>query len=399
MQNNKHSEDFDLFVKRSLQDAEMDVPPRVWKAIESRLDAATAPRRGFRPVWVAVAVAAALAAAIIIPSTLDNSKLPYNNTEERIALAAPIQEIELRQIPSPRTIKDMQAKLQEEKPAADTKQRVQENSGNVETKVQENETAAPETEVQEVTKNRAPESRQNESQVSLQQEFNSTIEDAFASIENENAKAKRKGARLSAYVSSSIGGNETAIKGAAYSSGGNPSYIENDIKENSASNYSIPLSFGAGVRINLGEKLAVGTGIDFSFLSRSFTGLYSPVGELPVLGDIRHNMRYIGIPVSIFYNIYNGKGLRFYVHGLGEAEWCVGNSYTMRSTGQTVSEKIAGTQFSVGAGIGVEFRLSKFLGIYIDPSARYYFDAGHPNNIRSERPFMGNFNTGLRFNF
>jgi hypothetical protein len=61
-------EDFDLFVKRSLQDAEMDVPPRVWKAIESKLDAAAAPSKGFRWAWVAVAAAAALAAVIIIPS-------------------------------------------------------------------------------------------------------------------------------------------------------------------------------------------------------------------------------------------------------------------------------------------------------------------------------------------
>jgi len=392
MQNKKHMEDFDLFVKRSLQDAEMDVPPRVWKAIESKLDAAAAPHRGFRWAWVAVAAAAALAAAIIIPSTQNNSKLPFN-TEERIALASPIQEIEIRQIPSPRTIK-IQTRLQEEKPETDTKQRVQENAGttaqNAETTAKKAETTAPSTETTE---------KQNKAELPPKQQYTVATEEAFAGMESDEVKSKREVTRLSAYVNSSIGGNETAAKGAATASASNPSYIENDIKENSASNYSIPLSFGAGVRIHLSDKLAIGTGIDFSFLSRSFTGLYNPIGEIPVVGDIRHDMQYIGIPVSIFYNIYNGKGFRFYIHGLGEAEWCVGNSYTMRATGQTVSEKIAGTQFSLGAGIGVEFRLSKMLGIYIDPSARYYFDAAHPNNVRSERPFMGNFNTGLRFNF
>lgn len=385
-------EDFDLFVKRSLQDAEMDVPPRVWKAIESRLDAAAAPRRGFRWAWVAVAAAAAIAAAIIIPSTLNNSKFPYN-TRERIALAAPIQEIEIRKIPSPRAIK-IQTRLQEEKPETDIKQRVQENAvttaQKAETTAKEAGTTAPSTEITE---------KQNKAELPPQQQYTAATEEAFAGMLDDEVKSKRIGTRLSAYVNSSIGGNETAAKGAATASASNPNYIENDIKENSASNYSIPLSFGAGVRIHLSDKLAIGTGIDFSFLSRSFTGLYSPIGETPVVGDIRHDMQYIGIPVSIFYNIYNGKGFRFYMHGLGEAEWCIGNSYTMRATGQTVSEKIAGTQFSLGAGIGVEFRLSKMLGIYIDPSARYYFDAAHPNNVRSERPFMGNFNTGLRFNF
>ncbi|NLZ50426.1 MAG: PorT family protein, partial [Rikenellaceae bacterium] len=270
MQNKKHVEDFDLFVKRSLQDAEMDVSPRVWKAIESRLDAAAAPRRGFRWAWVAVAAAAALAAAIIIPSTQNNSKLLYNNTEERIALASPIQEIEIRQIPSPRTIK-IQTRLQEEKPETDTKQRVQENAGTTaqkaETTAQNAKTTAPSTETTE---------KQNKAELPPKQQYTVATEEAFAGIEGDDVKSKREVTRLSAYVNSSIGSNETAAKGAATASASNPNYIENDIKENSASNYSIPLSFGAGVRIHLSDKLAIGTGIDFSFLSRSFTGLYSP---------------------------------------------------------------------------------------------------------------------------
>ncbi|HOE94244.1 MAG TPA: hypothetical protein PLU97_02465, partial [Candidatus Cryptobacteroides sp.] len=178
MQNKKHMEDFDLFVKRSLQDAEMDVPPRVWKAIESKLDAAAAPHRGFRWAWVAVAAAAALAAAIIIPSTQNNSKLPFN-TEERIALASPIQEIEIRQIPSPRTIK-IQTRLQEEKPETDTKQRVQENAGttaqNAETTAKKAETTAPSTETTE---------KQNKAELPPKQQYTVATEEAFAGMESD----------------------------------------------------------------------------------------------------------------------------------------------------------------------------------------------------------------------
>ena len=50
------------------------------------------------------------------------------------------------------------------------------------------------------------------------------------------------------------------------------------------------------------------------------------------------------------------------------------------------------------AGIGVEFRLGRYVGLYIDPSLRYYFNNGQPKSIRSSQPLMLGFEAGLRFN-
>ena len=55
--------------------------------------------------------------------------------------------------------------------------------------------------------------------------------------------------------------------------------------------------------------------------------------------------------------------------------------------------------FSVGAGLGVEFRLGRTLGLYLDPGVNYYFPGNQPRSIRTDKPLMLNFDAGLRFNF
>jgi hypothetical protein len=61
-------------------------------------------------------------------------------------------------------------------------------------------------------------------------------------------------------------------------------------------------------------------------------------------------------------------------------------------------EAVKGVQLSANAGIGVEFLLGRYVGIYIDPSVRYYFNCKQPNSIRTAQPLMLGFEMGLRFN-
>ena len=70
----------------------------------------------------------------------------------------------------------------------------------------------------------------------------------------------------------------------------------------------------------------------------------------------------------------------------------------MISTSIIHKEKVDGVQTSVNLGIGVEFLLGKHLGLYIDPSLRYYFDCGQPKSIRTAQPLMMGFEMGLRVN-
>ena len=167
------------------------------------------------------------------------------------------------------------------------------------------------------------------------------------------------------------------------------------------STYRIPLSFGAGVMIDLGEKWSLGTGLNYSMLSRSFFGTYTKVDkngliESSTASDIRNTQHFIGIPINAYYTILENKSVNFYAYAGGMVEKCITDKYDVLSTSIVHKEQPQGVQLSADAGIGVQFMLGRHLGLYIDPSLRYYFNCGQPKSIRTMQPLMLGFEMGLR---
>ena len=101
----------------------------------------------------------------------------------------------------------------------------------------------------------------------------------------------------------------------------------------------------------------------------------------------------------MLHDILNSRRVKFYAYGGGAVEFPVSNSYRVKNSQNDIimKEKVKGVQYSVGAGIGVEFMLANHLGLYLDPGFRYYFDNGQPVSIRTQQPFMMNFELGFRF--
>lgn len=409
------NKEFDLYVKEMMDGAQATPSPRVWQAISARLAAGAAPQAGavapaasagvssgagsgvsgaaqgsargaFRWGWVALAAAAAVAALLLIPN---NSNLSDISREHEVLAQAAV--VEIGEIPAPVALavtgraSSAEARLQNRAKMSVTPS----ENGGIPSKSAENEGEVAVAPTEPATQTTA-------TKHASEPEADPFAAMAYEDSRNASRKASRK-AGSALWLGGAVGGNEAGTGGAAYAAkSSNPNYIENAITENSASNYGIPVSFGAGVKMGFTERLSASAGVDYSFLSRSFNGTYTPAGSAPTVGEINHEMRYIGIPVGVYYNLISKGNVGFYLFGLGEAEWCLGNSYNIAGT--VVSEKVAGTQFSAGGGFGVEFRLSPTLSLYADPAVRYYFDCGHPNNIRSEKQLMLNFNAGLRFN-
>ena len=408
------NKEFDLYVKEMMDGAQATPSPRVWQAISARLAAGAAPQAGavapaasagvsgaasgsargaFRWGWVALAAAAAVAALLLIPN---NSNLSDISREHEVLAQAAV--VEIGEIPAPVALADAgRAASANRQNRAEMQVSPSENGG-IPSKSAENEGEVAVAPTEPATQTAATEPA---TQTTATKHVSEPEADQFAAMAYEDSRnASRKASRKAGsalWLGGAVGGNEAGTGGAAYAAkSSNPNYIENSIVENSASNYGIPVSFGAGVKMGFTERLSASAGVDYSFLSRSFNGTYTPAGSAPTVGEISHEMRYIGIPVGVYYNLISKGNVGFYLFGLGEAEWCLGNSYNIAGT--VVSEKVAGTQFSAGGGFGVEFRLSPTLSLYADPAVRYYFDCGHPNNIRSEKQLMLNFNAGLRFN-
>ena len=135
-------------------------------------------------------------------------------------------------------------------------------------------------------------------------------------------------------------------------------------------------------------------------MSRKFFGDYTKVesGKIveSVKSDIRNTQHYVGIPVNAYYNIVENKFVNFYAYAGGAVEKCVSDEYRVLSKDIQHKESVKGAQVSANLGIGVEFMLGNHLGIYVDPSARYYFNCNQPKSIRTAQPLMLGFEMGLR---
>lgn len=383
MRKQQDIQDFDLMVGSVLRDAEVKAPSRVWKAVAARLDDSPAPA----PAWwkwagASLAFAAAAALTLVLTGTFRTpavEAVPGSLVAEvaaEIPEEAPVTVIEAS-TESP--IATAQAAPVRRKPAKAIE--VVPAPAAEEPVIIIREEAAEEVSDSEAST--VPETRD----VSAEE-----IRQTWDRIIAEEAAA-RKAAPVSLIAHGLMGSNNLS-GGTPHPWMGAAGSFPSGIKEDGASTFGVPFTVGAGVRIGLGGKLSIGTGLDYSLLARTFAGTYQ--GET---ADFRHTVQYIGVPVNLFVELLSEGSLGLYAFAGGEAEYCVSNKYGIRSSSSdmTIKSPVKGLQYSVGTGIGVEFGIADRLSLYFDPSVRYYFDSGQPKSIRTERPLMFNFEAGLRF--
>ncbi len=173
--------------------------------------------------------------------------------------------------------------------------------------------------------------------------------------------------------------------------------------------YGLPVTAGLGARFYVTPRLSLGTGVDYTFLFRRFSGTYnevalsesgSPEVVRSVTSDVIFNdQHFIGVPITLYYDFLQHNRLRAYVHGGGEIEKCVRSHYRIPGGSEIVSfrEKVKGVQWSVGAGVGLSVRVSQHLSFYVDPTLRYYFKGNQPASLRTVQPLMVDVNAGFRF--
>ena len=234
-------------------------------------------------------------------------------------------------------------------------------------------------------------------------EPSATLEDEIDWGEEDETSSKGKS--RTSLVLSGITGTNSLQNGAKANILKRPSLstspVQTGITETSTNTtYGIPVSVGAGVKIDFNDKWSLGVGANYSLLSRKFYGTYTKAENgtevSSTSSDIRNLQHFIGIPVNAYYNILNNKQINLYTYAGGTVEKCVADKYEVLNTNITHTEKPSGIQLSANIGIGVEFMLGKHVGLYADPSLRYYFNNGQPKSIRTSQPLMLGLDLGLR---
>ncbi len=116
--------------------------------------------------------------------------------------------------------------------------------------------------------------------------------------------------------------------------------------------HHLPVRFGMNLNYQLNDRLALLSGINYTWLYSEFSNGRTQIDQ---------HLHYLGIPVGIAYQLWSNPHLRIYLSGSAMLEKCL-------------NEKP--WQWSVNAGAGAEYALTRQLGLYLEPSVGYYFDDG-----------------------
>ena len=393
-------QEFDRQIQSVLQDAEVKAPRRVWRAVSARLRSAEAAAAWWKwavPAFAAAALVAGLffafngktpadpAQSIIVAQTdTDSAPAPAETAPAPVA-EEPSQEVSVSKLPSaPHAHKALVAQVvtpSEEHPAVTEPVQEQENVA-----VEDAAGSAPVSGISATVPS---------------EDASEDVAAQWATLEQEDAIQSTGSVKFSGlYAQGGVGGNDSNISygGTGISKmapgAGSP---DAGIGEVGTSTYGVPFTIGLGARFHVAPKLSLGTGLEYSLLTRTFKGSYSD----SYTGGISHSVQYVGIPVNAYYDLLTTRDnlLNLYAWGGGSAEVCVSNKYRLMSDPGTVVKDAAGAlQFSAALGIGVEIPLGSKLSLYLDPAVRYYFHGNQPKSLRTDKPFMFNFDAGLRFN-
>lgn len=405
MFDDKNNMDSDLMMRSILEGAEEAVPARVWEGVSTGLDKAA---RGkvvalwWRRAGIGAAAAAAVAAMLLLlPGDNDAYIVPGADGSDIIAVVEPetfvVPDSVKMDIASQATYM-AQAVVPTETPAESA----------VEYETVPSEISDPEdiyTDLTVTENTDEPTVKTSEPKSEVKEEWH--YHHDLSALEGQLIDPVIKKRKVSFVVSGLSGTNAAqneAGKNIFKRPDPTPGPVATGIKQTSTnSSYDIPLSFGAGVKIGVSPKWSIGAGVNYSMLSRKFSGTYTKVNEAGIIenstsSEIRNTQHYIGIPVNAYYNIVDGRNVNFYAYAGGTAEKCVSDSYSVMNTSIVHKEKVKGLQWSANLGIGVGFKLTEHLDLYIDPSLRYYFDCDQPHSIRSAQPLMLGFEVGLKVN-
>lgn len=388
---NKYMESDDL-MRSILSQGQEEVPESVWEGISSELDRIDGVRRGrtvtlwFRRSAAAVAAAAAVAVGVFADWSADGDIIPATSDRNLIAVAEVPQVNTGEWLEQPAGLAERQKFY-----VADASEEVAEAARIAEELVREEETRPQQKE---------------ETGMTVQEEVQTPPQDMWIdSLEEEDPVKSRKTRRTALTVSGVAGTNGARSSGLsplrrpAMSTSKPKTGV---VQKSNESTYGLPVSLGAGVKIDLSRRWSLGIGANYSVLSRKFFGTYTLADEEgnvkeSVSTDIRDVQQYIGIPVNAFYNIVSNDFLNLYAYAGGMVERCLSDKYYIMNTDYIYRGGVKGVQLSADAGIGVEFLLGRHLGIYMDPSLRYYFDCNQPKSIRTAQPLMLGIEMGLRF--
>lgn len=226
------------------------------------------------------------------------------------------------------------------------------------------------------------------------------------SINNHRVKHKRSSVGL---LAAFIGPSENTTK-EEYSSFRSASKTDkvyamlNAVEFNAENNatsvrHSLPITLGLSVEKEIGNKISLQTGLYGSYL-RSTQSLSTSL----YFTDEIQELYYLGLPLSIAYRFAESERFAFYMKTGGMVEKNIGGRWRerIRKNSEVIYSKLERDlenklQWSAHVGGGVNYNLSGWTNLFLEPSLSYYFDNNsNIENIHKQKKLDINLQAGVR---
>ena len=158
----------------------------------------------------------------------------------------------------------------------------------------------------------------------------------------------------------------------------------NSLYPDAVSNYThdLPLSLGLSVRLDLTPRLALESGLEYTYLHSV---------EESVAGRLDQRLHFVGIPLRLNARLWSRDGWDLYAGVGGKVEKCVAASLGKI---QCEEPRLQGTAEAFG---GIQYRLGSRVHLYFQPELSYYFTRTDLITYRTEHPLGLSLHAGLRF--
>lgn len=397
----------------------------LWKSIERDVNAIDMKRRMRRNVARIASIAACL--ALITGSYI----LLHNDGQLPETSLQPAQQIASTTIPSDSSQEySATEKIQEEKHIATAERRVNARICNITPTGKSTDKQAPAmtTTVKEPKEQTNGQERKEDVRTSTTPANTADNNASFIGkyARNERVNNKQTGKRkfgVSVKVdngffaqNSSNGGfmpmdrQERPIFGPLYSSTKDEAAFNSSYAEMVASNterptrtdlqYDIPVTASAMFRYNISKRWSVDAGLSFTRTGASWRS-----GSESHYYRSKQKAYFIGIPASINFTIFDSRYFSIYALAGGSVEKCVaGNISTLLVGGLENSNPNKKEdlpehpwQFSISAGVGLQFNITRQYSLFAEPKAAYYFDTAKDILLRKDNTPQFNLSVGMRF--
>lgn len=394
----KHNEFHNL--KEKLYDAQMPLEVDLWQSIEGSMRR----RRMRRILYYASSAAAVLLVAVMF-------LVPGGNKEElQVQTIAQAVEVQEEIIPAVamadefvETIQEMEAEERIVHPAISRP----DVNGNVNDVVELEEVAEAVEERTEPVQKAAGEEMQiadgaadkvadKAAGDSKTYKYVALLHDEAVDFEDDVRREKRYTIALSQGINPGSTASVAGSRIMASSAFGGAMENSHMVEQVSDVKYSLPVNVGIQLQFPVGRNVALGVGINYSMLKSKYDCLIDKVHY-----KVKQKLHYVGIPLNVYGLIADKNNFSFYVNAGITLEKGVKAVYKLGSYKESQSYRtdIDGVQFSMNAGLGVEYKFGNAVGLYFEPNLVYYTNSDIMYSIRTDQPFQIKADVGFRFHF